>query len=460
MSESGVQSGPTAAELVPAVLPADHPPPKPARTIGFARAVLLICLSPKRVGPHLASGSLRRAVAAYLVAAIVSAFALGLLVTFDISQSTRGQPTVRDALAAFVLMSAAGQYAAARLPVLLLVLVLAGIALLPPLTVVFSFVRFAGGDTAKSTLRRAALASLWSTCALLPGALVVATWAAVLGRGRARLVPDSNPIISRFDDAASSVLTETSTVLWIGVAGVISLILYVRAIVASTRYVGPAVGPGWEPREPRCEICGYSIVGLRRDGRCPECAGAVRESLPGTRRRETEWERDRRTSRGLLALLKAHIAVIRGAAFFRILRVRQDLTAAHHYRFATICLVTGIMLYSYSAAWYWVRDFQDRWQLEISLFVAVAPMFMLNCLLLWGACVWGRIRHGITDLRVPISVASYAGGWLWLIAPPLALAFMTTGWQAVAAGALTAFMFALAWRRICDGLSLTRHANS
>ena len=49
------------------------------------------------------------------------------------------------------------------------------------------------------------------------------------------------------------------------------------------RYGGPAVGPRWEPRQPRCETCGYSLVTLPILAKCPECATQVDESLPDQR---------------------------------------------------------------------------------------------------------------------------------------------------------------------------------
>lgn len=46
-------------------------------------------------------------------------------------------------------------------------------------------------------------------------------------------------------------------------------------------YAGPAAGPGWEPRDPVCEGCGYRLAFLQPSGICPECAKPAAESLPG-----------------------------------------------------------------------------------------------------------------------------------------------------------------------------------
>jgi len=69
--------------------------------------------------------------------------------------------------------------------------------------------------------------------------------------------------------------------LAIGSAGAIWWLMVL--LRSGCRYSGPADGPGWQPRRPRCEGCGYPIVGLPTSSNCPECGRAVAESLSGMR---------------------------------------------------------------------------------------------------------------------------------------------------------------------------------
>ncbi len=62
------------------------------------------------------------------------------------------------------------------------------------------------------------------------------------------------------------------------------IVWYLSVILRlGARYSGPRRGPRWEPFHPRCEECGYSLTGQRRDGRCPECGREVVRSLPDYR---------------------------------------------------------------------------------------------------------------------------------------------------------------------------------
>jgi len=54
-------------------------------------------------------------------------------------------------------------------------------------------------------------------------------------------------------------------------------------IRSSLRYAGPAKGPAWEPQQPQCEKCGYLLVGLTTNDKCPECGCPVADSMPERR---------------------------------------------------------------------------------------------------------------------------------------------------------------------------------
>ena len=111
---------------------------------------------------------------------------------------------------------------------------------------------------------------------------------------------------------------------------------------ASRRYVGPADGPGWEPRPPLCEECGYIITGLHAGGVCPECNFPVAGSLPDLRQRTafslaTTW---RRRFSGFWRTFAE--ALIR-PRFFRHLAVHDEHSIARCYA-VWIAVLTGVIL--------------------------------------------------------------------------------------------------------------------
>ncbi len=69
-------------------------------------------------------------------------------------------------------------------------------------------------------------------------------------------------------------------------AGIYVLWLWLRAI--GVRRDAPPI-----PRQPGCESCGYALVGLPWQGRCPECGESVAESMRGTRARGSPWQHRR-----------------------------------------------------------------------------------------------------------------------------------------------------------------------
>ena len=110
-------------------------------------------------------------------------------------------------------------------------------------------------------------------------------------------------------------------------------------VIGAGRYVGKPDGPAFAPREPRCETCGYTLVKLRPETRCPECGTSVRDSLSGGRRQPTVWQQNELNARGFLDLIRLQWVVLRDRTFFDRLPVQSGLAAARHFWWGTYILI-------------------------------------------------------------------------------------------------------------------------
>ena len=120
----------------------------------------------------------------------------------------------------------------------------------------------AAGETARRLFGRCLRLTWWSLTILIPlgfGWLLDPWWRATIGLSNA---------------------WHSIDYMMLALAGVWWLMVLLRS---GYRYAGPAEGPAWEPRTPRCESCGYIIARLATTGRCPECGRPIADSLPGRR---------------------------------------------------------------------------------------------------------------------------------------------------------------------------------
>ena len=125
----------------------------------------------------------------------------------------------------------------------------------------------------------------------------------------------------------------------LGLFGVWWLIVWLRS---GYRYAGPADGPAWQPRTPRCEKCGYAIVGLPVTTNCPECARPVKESLP-ERRTAPAFA----TAQTWAGSVRAFCPTVRSSAsdrtFFDRLAVLRGHTRARTF-FLSVCLLNAVIV--------------------------------------------------------------------------------------------------------------------
>ncbi len=465
--------------VVAARLPPTAAPPESARRVNFLAALLLHWLTPRRYGPFLAAGSTGRAVLAAVVGILLLAGVMGgpqlvrELRFFPLGESDGGHAWVRQDMARWILISAALSTGTSwtwlpfvgatvtPLAVVLALLVLAT-ALMP---------WAAGGDRAWSVWKRSVRNVHWSLTILVPVAVVVAVLRYVdVGWSRWERWPDAVIIVGGI------------------IMFVVPVILLLRMwFVGAHRYVGPPDGPAFAPREPLCDDCGYAIVHLPLETRCPECGLAVRESLPGGRRQATPWVERRWRPSGLIWLLRLQWQILRRPGFFERLPVHSGIESARHFWWMTVALMILVSLAAIRvfASGIGSPDYSQSEAMRIAGLLAlggVLATLLLQMLSVFPLCLWAQKRYGIVDYRVSASACCMATPLLWpllivllvcTLAPVLnerrlrgtvvfaLLDHPVSAWLIVAiAGTALVLLAAVFWfRRVVAALRAVRYAN-
>lgn len=402
VDETPVHEKPTDGGFVAGELPSTAPMPEPARTIRFRRAFLLFWLLPKRYGPHLAAGSLRRALAAHVLAAVLAGLVIAAAVVDAPIAFTLDPHQLRVSLAEFVFLAAAasagtGWSSLSALAVLGCVplaeacLVIVGTILMP---------WCAGGDRASSVWRRSVKNVYWSTTTVLPAAILFAVVYSTGERWGQQGLTDS----------AEMAVLGGAVALVVGV-----VVLFARPfVVGAHRYVGLPDGPAFAPREPRCDGCGYMIVGLPPDANCPECGLPVRQSLPGGRRRPPRWQTLQFRPSGWFELMGMQATVLRGTDVFRTIPVHEGLSAARHFWWGTLALFALAILLTLGVA---QRVAVVRSELygaagTFSILLICLPL-AAQSLVMSAAGLRYQVQYGIRDYRVSAIVCYYASPLMW-----------------------------------------------
>ena len=473
---------PINADQVAALLPATAPAPELARRVSFWKGLLFYWLVPGRLGPHLAVGSWRAALAAH---ALSVAFALavagyltliGVIAAFGYGSGLRG---LREGLACSVLNAAMATSATASswtVPLLMLGIVPAAeLALV--VEAVFVMPWCAGGDSAWSVFKRSLRNVYWSSTIFIPTSLLCLAGYQAGSNGITPGLLSANEVL-----ALAAVVTAVLLFVYLALR---------TLIVGAKRYVGEPMGPAFSPREPLCDQCGYRITGLPLTGRCPECGLAVSESLPGGRRRMTVWEQYEFRPRGFRELVRLQWRIIRRPAFFETLPVQSGHAAARHFWWGTFLLIVlGSLVLANSMQWVNWLAFStpsllrfDGGEGVTSLIVTFGVPFVAHTIMLFVGCLWAQFRLGIRDYRMSAAVCNYASPLIW----PLTLVVLLLGFFCAsgldrlvapvykvnmlgiplnAAELLILFMVLLAagsllywWLRLCRALRAVRFAN-
>ncbi|UCD30243.1 MAG: hypothetical protein JSV03_07180, partial [Planctomycetota bacterium] len=101
-------------------------------------------------------------------------------------------------------------------------------------------------------------------------------------------------------------------------------------IRSGMRYAGPVEGPGWKPRRPLCEKCGYILTGLTAKDNCPECGQPIVESLPESRQPSPFAPANNIVGR-IRGFCKTFIGALMGRGFYQRLAVHDSHAVARRF---------------------------------------------------------------------------------------------------------------------------------
>jgi hypothetical protein len=389
-----------AAELIPESWPPVDPlEPVTARRIPWLLAVpaaLPALLLPRKTGPHLAASSWVGAYLAHvfwLLAGIGTLFALGVedpqpqelsvATLFLVNPLTE----VRHACAAVVLLfySALNTWTDVAAVLLIAGVIEAAFWLLGLLLVPF----VAAGEGPRRTYFRSVKLLLWASA-----------FQALLAWFAPRLAIALDIF---YEDMWSFALVMLLELWWLAIV-----------FRLGGRYAGPKQGPRWERRQPRCEACGYSLVLLPVDGRCPECGEPVKDSLPANRRPPAFAAR-----RGLLGRTVGFAQTTWAALFAR--RFAQHVAVWSHHRAARnyallICTCIGLLgmiTFFVSLVIVGEQPFRHFWHRDILPTAVLVGLGSGAGALAWTWLLGLRVsRFGFRDVADRVVVLCYSTAWL------------------------------------------------
>jgi hypothetical protein len=334
-------AGPPPSELVPEFWPPADPiePVKGWRIYWLLAPLAAIpaVLLPRRMGPHLANSSWASAYVAHVFSGFVT---VGIVFAVVTRYEGGGEPSfasvflcnpileLRRALAGSVLFLY-GMWNG-WLEILEMLLAFAVIEGAIWIAALLLIPLYAAGEGARRTYFRCVKLLLWSSACQIP-----ISWLFMHFGFWAEDCPE-------FPTWMLAVWA-TCELWWLWVL-----------IRLGGRYAGPKEGPRWKERQPRCETCGYSLVSLARDGRCPECGVAVAESLP-ERRRPPAFV----TARGVRGRCAGFVQTVWRSSFAR--RFAKNVTIWGHHRAARnyallMCVLVGLLSAATGVAAYGVAQ--------------------------------------------------------------------------------------------------------
>ncbi len=393
--------------------------PREARPIGWCLllpAVLASLVVPTRLGPRIARTSFTK-IALVHVAGLALALAGLLLVTGTgslavLRDTFQGPLTLSEKLRLPFVAATEWLYEMSQVPGALLPL-LFGVVAIPATFFVLAALStpiLAAGERTRSALARATKLVFWS---VMHGVLAIA----VIELTRRLWWTD----IAECLGSTPGDLPEI-------VACLLALLYWRQALMRlGARYGGPPLGPGWTPRRPLCNGCGYVLTGLSPEGRCPECGLEIARSLPEARalpdwaQAQWPWQRAAAYVRAAWTILR------RPQSFFPQLAVQRGREEALRFADWTCWLVGGWAVLNAGAAFV-VERVSEHYQSTPGEIVLVLAVFLLAARLAawvgWAAlnllaCM--LTRRGLRPITVttcyalpaffllPVLVA--AGGW-------------------------------------------------
>lgn len=400
--------------IVPAFLPPIEPMPEAAKPIPFWTAFFFYPFR-RKWGPHLAAGPMKSAVAAHFLAVFMT-IVFGLTTYLVVNADPPSLPGMRLRLGMLVRQGIVASSRTESPGMIAWLIVVSPLALTLMLLVVALMTAPAAesGDGMKSACRRSINDVLWMTT-ILPwiGGLALVFYS-LQRLINARIAHTG--ILSLME-----LMIHNSTIA--AILCVVALVFIVRiwrAGVAS--YVGPASGPGFQPRRPRCEDCGYLIGGLPTESNCPECGLAVLDSLPSGRRAELTQLDERVSFRSPAEYVRfwkwmlTDRTSMKRLPMFDVDVARRFWWIGYFYGFGASLLVLVPM-----------RIVAEALNDPSAIVMTAAAMVMISAApalqfaLGVVAIIIGRLRYGIEDSRVCRNVSEYASVMLGAFVPLIIL---------------------------------------
>ncbi|MFQ5461418.1 MAG: hypothetical protein ACE5E5_02195 [Phycisphaerae bacterium] len=179
------------------------------------------------------------------------------------------------------------------------------------------------------------------------------------------------------------------------------------------------------PRDPTCEWCGYNLITIPMESRCPECGRAVIESLGDAVRPGTRWDR-----RKEMMIRHPWIETIAGVvssaqAFGRAIQLTSDRTAHRWFLFRSLVFIgsvayAGVIMLGILESGLWTKNSLDD---KVFIALLVGPIIAAvavvgNLLLTLTAAVLVNLTYWRQDRRnllpAAMQMAAYASGFLVL----------------------------------------------
>jgi len=253
---------------------------------------------------------------------------------------------------------------------------------------------WAAGDDVVSSFKRSVKGVYWSTTVLIPASMLsVVVWVLVEGLAR---------------DLYLGFVRESVFALLFG-AGVFATAVYMSLAfgrLLSTHAM--ASGP------PHCDDCGYLLTGLPADGLCPQRGLAVRDSLPGGRRRPEAWRVNALSMHGILNLLRLQCSVLRTSTVFREIPIHSSAGFARRFFAATLAsMAIVVMLVARAAMSFWPQAGDVSHWIGVSGITIIAGTFVLRAMMMVPVGLFARFACGIRDFRTSTTVWYMLGPLLW-----------------------------------------------